>query len=80
MRKYAIVDVETTGGSSIDNKITEIAIYLSDGARIIDSFHSLVDPGVPIPDYITSITGIDNETILGPQLFRYFRRSYFNIK
>ncbi|NMM48414.1 exonuclease domain-containing protein [Marinigracilibium pacificum] len=69
MNTFAIVDIETTGGSSFEDKITEIAIYLSDGEKVIDEFHSLVDPKVSIPPYITSITGIDNYTVEGAPVF-----------
>ena len=35
---YAIVDIETTGGSARIEKITEIAIYLHDGEKITGEF------------------------------------------
>ncbi|HRP51982.1 MAG TPA: 3'-5' exonuclease [Fluviicola sp.] len=60
---YAIVDIETTGGSVKSSKITEIAIYKHDGHGIIDSFSSLVNPEMPIPDFIVNFTGITNEMV-----------------
>ena len=33
---YAIIDIETTGGNPKSSKITEIAIYKSNGIEIID--------------------------------------------
>jgi DNA polymerase III subunit epsilon len=60
---YTIVDIETTGGSSIHNRITEIAIYRHDGQAIIDEFVSLINPEVHIPYYITQMTGITNEMV-----------------
>lgn len=35
---YAVVDIETTGGSPNTEKITEIAIYLYDGEKVVDGF------------------------------------------
>ena len=35
---YAILDIETTGGNTGYEKITEIAIYIHDGNRIVDEF------------------------------------------
>ena len=35
---YAIIDVETTGTSSFNGKITEIAVYVHNGIEITDSF------------------------------------------
>jgi len=36
--KYAIIDCETTGTSYKSGKITEIAILIHDGEKIIDEF------------------------------------------
>jgi DNA polymerase III subunit epsilon len=62
-RVYAVVDIETTSGSSKNGKITEIAIFVHDGEKIVDSFESLIDPECHIPGYITRITGISNEMV-----------------
>ena len=60
---YAIVDIETTGGYARSNGITEIAIYLHDGEKVIDQFVTLIDPGRDIPNYIAGFTGITNEMV-----------------
>lgn len=60
---YAIVDIETTGGSARIEKITEIAIYLHDGNKITGEFVSLVNPERNIPYFITNLTGITNEMV-----------------
>lgn len=59
---YAIVDIETTGGGGAA-RITEIAVFRHDGTRIIDFFHSLINPETYIPPFITRLTGIDNEMV-----------------
>ena len=60
---YAIVDIETTGGHASANGITEVAINVHDGEQIVESFTTLINPGITIPDYITALTGIDNEMV-----------------
>lgn len=60
---YAIVDIETTGGYAQANGITEIAIVLHDGEKVVDRFCTLIDPGRTIPNYIASFTGITNEMV-----------------
>jgi DNA polymerase-3 subunit epsilon len=60
---YAIVDIETTGGSARIERITEIAIYLHDGNQITGEFVSLVNPERNIPYFITNLTGITNEMV-----------------
>ena len=63
---YTIIDVETTGST---NRITEISIFKFDGTKVIDEFTSLVNPESLIPDYITALTGIDNEMVSDAPLF-----------
>lgn len=60
---YAIIDIETTGGSSKTDKITEIAIFVHDGEKIVNEFATLVNPEKPIPYFITQLTGISNEMV-----------------
>jgi DNA polymerase III subunit epsilon len=61
--KFAIIDIETTGGSYRYDKITEIAIIVYQNGEIIDQFESLVNPTRSIPTEITRITGITNEMV-----------------
>jgi len=60
---YAIVDIETTGGSALHEKITEIAIYIYDGTSITDEYCTLINPERNIPYFITALTGITNEMV-----------------
>lgn len=60
---YAIIDIETTGGSASIEKVTEIAIYLHDGTQVTGEFVSLVNPERNIPYFITNLTGITNEMV-----------------
>jgi DNA polymerase-3 subunit epsilon len=60
---FAIVDIETTGGSPVSERITEIAIYVFDGKKIIGEFVSLINPERQIPYYITQLTGITNSMV-----------------
>ena len=60
---YAIVDIETTGGSPKTEKITEIAIYLHNGEKITGEFSTLINPEKNIPYHITALTGISNEMV-----------------
>lgn len=67
---FAIIDIETTGGVNKYCKITEIAIYVHNGEKIINSYHSLVNPEMDIPLHITRITGITNEMVAhAPRFF-----------
>ncbi len=60
---YAILDIETTGGSPKVEKITEIAVFFHDGERIVDEWSTLINPEKSIPPFITGLTGISNEMV-----------------
>ena len=62
-KRYAVIDVETTGGRANRERITEIAIVLHDGEKIVDTFSSLVNPERVIPYNITQLTGITQEMV-----------------
>ncbi|WP_315824144.1 3'-5' exonuclease [Paraflavitalea speifideaquila] len=60
---YAIVDIETTGGYAANNDITEVAIVLHDGEKVVNRFESLVRPERAIPYYIQVLTGITPQMV-----------------
>lgn len=66
---YAIVDIETTGGNAGSGSITEIAIIISDGKSILDSYTTLVNPLQPIPLFIEKLTGISDEMVSNAPTF-----------
>src|SRR6188474_2326602 len=68
-RKYAIVDIETTGGLVKRDKITEIAIVLHDGQNVIDQYQTLINPERSIPPYISTLTGITDDMVADAPLF-----------
>ncbi|MBX7093129.1 MAG: ribonuclease H-like domain-containing protein [Flavobacteriales bacterium] len=67
---FAIVDIETTGGSPQQSRITEIAVYLSDGKKVVDQFITLVNPEQHIPSFITKLTGISDEMVASAPRFQ----------
>ncbi|MFN3404378.1 MAG: exonuclease domain-containing protein [Cytophagaceae bacterium] len=67
--KYSIVDIETTGGHPDYHRITEVAVVVTDGSKVIRRFESLVNPDCEIPDYISSLTGITDEMVKGAPYF-----------
>ena len=60
---YAVIDLETTGGNTHWHRITELAVYIHDGAQVVDEYSTLVNPGVRIPPFITQLTGITNDMV-----------------
>jgi DNA polymerase-3 subunit epsilon len=77
--KFAIIDIETTGGTSYESKITEIAIFIHDGTQVVDQFHSLVNPQMEVPRFITGLTGITNEMVESAPPFSEIAEKVFEI-
>jgi DNA polymerase-3 subunit epsilon len=63
------VDIETNGGNGERGRITEIAVIRVEQGDIVDKFTTLVNPGSPIPHWITSLTGITNADLEGAPYF-----------
>ena len=59
--EFVIVDLETTGWSPREHRITEIGAVRMRGGRVQGQFTALVNPGQPIPDDIAALTGISDE-------------------
>lgn len=66
---YCIVDVETTGGVKGPARLTEIALFRFDGREVIDQFHTLLNPGQPIPPFISRLTGISDTMVADAPTF-----------
>jgi DNA polymerase III subunit epsilon len=66
---FAVTDIETTGGKPGRDGMTEIAIVLTDGTKILDQFSSLINPQTDIPPTIVRLTGITPEMVENEPLF-----------
>ena len=58
-----VLDIETTGTHPMRNEIIEIGAVYVENDRPVKQFNQLVCPKEAISEYITSITGIDNEMV-----------------
>jgi DNA polymerase III subunit epsilon len=63
--EFVVVDLETTGGSPADSRITEVGAVKLCGDERTGAFETLVNPQVPIPRQITHLTGIDDLAVAG---------------
>ena len=76
---YAVVDIETTGSYAAGNGITEIAIVIHDGIKVLNFYESLVNPKIPIPYFIQRLTGIDNKMVANAPAFEEIAGQVFEL-
>jgi DNA polymerase-3 subunit epsilon len=66
---YVVVDVETTGGWTGGDRITEIGAVRIRNHEAVAEWHSLLNPQRSIPAKIVALTGITNEMVRNAPLF-----------
>ena len=61
---FCVVDLETTGGSSHGDAITEIGAVKVRSGELIGEFQTLVNPDAAIPASIVVLTGITQSMVI----------------
>ena len=67
--EYCVFDFETTGMSGRQDKVIEIGMVKIQNGKISDIFSSFINPGRPIPYFITKLTGITNADVENAPFF-----------
>ncbi|OCA93921.1 DEDD exonuclease domain-containing protein [Actinobaculum suis] len=66
---FIVVDLETTGNKPGLHAITEIGAVKTRGGETVSEFSTLVNPEVPVPAFIASLTGITTAmTVTAPKI------------
>ena len=65
LNRTVFLDIETTGLNPDTEGITEIGAIAVIGDRIIDRFHTMINPGKPIPLNIRRLCGITDSDVAG---------------
>ena len=63
MPSIVALDIETTGLDPHKDTIIEIGAVRFSGNRVESEWSTLINPGRPIPGFITQLTGISNEMV-----------------
>ena len=66
---FVVVDVEATGAKTPPNRLIELGAYRIRGGKIVDKFLQLVNPEIPIPRFVCSLTGISNDMVRRAPVF-----------
>ncbi len=67
---FVVFDLETTGTKAPPCRVTEIGAYRVRNGRVAEEFHTLVNPEMPIPPFITLLTGINDNMVRDAPKFR----------
>jgi Rad3-related DNA helicase/DNA polymerase III epsilon subunit-like protein len=63
---FVVVDTETTGLDPHTDSIIDIgAVRLDEDLQVLDTFTTLVDPGVALPLFVSRLTGIEQADLEG---------------
>lgn len=60
---FCVIDLETTGGNHTKDKIIEIGMVKIKNQKIADEKSFLINPEIPIPDFIQSLTKISQNDV-----------------
>lgn len=66
---YVLLDLETTGGSPVNDRITEIAAVRMEAGREVARWSTLVNPGCAVSPFIESLTGITTAMVASAPAF-----------
>lgn len=61
---FVVFDIETTGFSPYNDSIIEIGAVKVSGGEIVDKFSTFVNPKIPIPHRIVTLTGINDQMVI----------------
>ena len=63
------VDIETNGLNHLRGRVIEVAAIRVERGEIVREFRQLIDPGTPLPQFITQLTGITAQDLEDAPIF-----------
>ena len=69
--RFAVVDVETTGARpERGGRIIEVAVAILEDGTVHLAYEAVLDPGSPIPAWVTRLTGLGERDVVGRPRFQ----------
>ena len=75
----AIVDVETTGTSYKNGGVIDIGILRIEQGEVVQTMRQLINPGSPLPAFITQLTGITNDDVVDAPAFNEVAQDVYEL-
>lgn len=66
---FSVLDFETTGTSAVNDRAIEIGIVKVKDLRITETYQTFINPGRPLPYFISQLTGITNDDLTDAPYF-----------
>jgi len=63
-QKYCVIDIETNGSKPGTSQVIEIGAIMVQNGKVIDRYETFIECAY-LPEYITKITGIEPEDLIG---------------
>lgn len=68
-RPLVFIDIETTGMGPQNSRVLEIGALRVENGKVTKTYKQLINPGEPVPSFITRLTGITSADVAGAPLF-----------
>ena len=75
--EFIVFDLETTGLSPLNCKITEIGAVKIRGGEVLERYNTFVNPECPIPEEITRLTSITDEMVADARTIKEVLPEFF---
>lgn len=76
---YSFVDVETTGGNALKNRIIEIGIVRVENFKVVATYKSLINPQAHLDPFITQLTGITSTELENAPTFASIKKDILEL-
>lgn len=78
-KPLVFIDIETTGGSLLQDRIIEIGLLRVEKGKIVKTYETLVNPDTPLSPFIENLTGINTNELSRAPVFAEIKEELLDI-